>query len=72
VNKLSMLPGPPEMKNRKSGSCGTLCPGTTMKIVNVQTGENVTLKGSPGELCIKGPTVIINNYPGYFIFLHKI
>jgi len=48
---------PPEVKNTKTGTSGTLCIGTTMKIVDVETGENVTMKGTPGEMCVTGPQV---------------
>jgi len=48
---------PPEVRNKKSGSSGTLCMGTTIKIVDIETGENVTLNGTPGEICVLGPQV---------------
>ena len=42
----------------RTGSIGLPLPGTYMKLVNVETGEDVTLKKERGELCIKGPQVM--------------
>lgn len=43
---------------RKVGSVGVPVPGTDMKIVDVETGEQELELGQEGELCIKGPQVM--------------
>ena len=43
---------------RKVGSIGVPCPGTVMKVIDVATGEDLPL-GAVGELCVKGPQVMI-------------
>ncbi len=49
--------GPLYMENR-IGSIGFVMPGTSIKLVNPDTGEDVTEKRERGELCIKGPQVM--------------
>jgi long-chain acyl-CoA synthetase len=43
---------------RKPGSVGIPVPGTDMKIVDAETGENELGIGQEGELCIQGPQVM--------------
>uniref|UniRef100_A0A0N5AXL3 AMP-binding domain-containing protein n=1 Tax=Syphacia muris TaxID=451379 RepID=A0A0N5AXL3_9BILA len=43
------------------GSCGTLLPGFQAKILNVDTGAEITEPGCPGELCLKSDA-IMNGY----------
>ena len=43
------------------GSCGQLLPNTRLKVVHLQTGEELG-PGETGELCFAGPQVM----PGYF------
>jgi len=31
--------------------------GTAIKAVDIETGENVTLNGTAGEICVRGPQV---------------
>jgi acyl-coenzyme A synthetase/AMP-(fatty) acid ligase len=44
----------------RDGSCGLAVPNTTFKIVDVSTGKNLEPK-KEGEICCKGPMVIIHN-----------
>jgi long-chain acyl-CoA synthetase len=43
---------------RKVGSVGVPVPGTDMKVVDVETGEQELGAGQEGELCIRGPQVM--------------
>jgi long-chain acyl-CoA synthetase len=43
---------------RKVGSVGVPVPGTDMKVVDVDTGEQELGAGQEGELCIRGPQVM--------------
>ncbi|KAM9959959.1 hypothetical protein ACTFIW_007191 [Dictyostelium discoideum] len=45
----------------KSGSSGTLVPNLLVKIVSPETGENLGI-GEKGEICIKGPNVMLGYY----------
>ena len=49
---------PPTKKERKIGSIGVTIPGTKAKIVNTETGQEINIPGSSGELLIKGPSVM--------------
>ena len=42
----------------KAGSIGFPFPGTEMKLIDPETGDDVTTKRERGELCIKGPQVM--------------
>ncbi|KAM9959958.1 hypothetical protein ACTFIW_007190 [Dictyostelium discoideum] len=45
----------------KSGSSGILIPNIIAKIVSPETGENLDI-GEKGEICIKGPNVMLGYY----------
>ncbi|KAM9978398.1 hypothetical protein ACTFIY_012163 [Dictyostelium cf. discoideum] len=45
----------------KSGSSGILIPNLLAKIVSPETGENLGI-GEKGEICIKGPNVMLGYY----------
>ncbi|EAL65024.2 4-coumarate-CoA ligase [Dictyostelium discoideum AX4] len=45
----------------KSGSSGTLLPNLLAKIISSETGENLGM-GEKGEICIKGPNVMLGYY----------
>ena len=49
--------GNPLFGTRKPGSVGLPFPGTDMKIVDLETGEEELGLNQEGELCIKGPQV---------------
>ncbi|GMR44957.1 hypothetical protein PMAYCL1PPCAC_15152 [Pristionchus mayeri] len=42
---------------KKFGTCGKLCPGLQMKIVDISSGA-ILPTGKAGEICVKGPTVM--------------
>ena len=42
----------------RDGSCGLACPNTTFKVVDVSTGDNLEAH-KEGEICCKGPMVIL-------------
>ena len=42
------------------GSCGVLLPNTEAKVVDVTTGEPLGPE-QHGEICIKGPQVVLKN-----------
>ena len=44
----------------RDGSCGLAVPNTTFKVVDVSTGHNLEPK-KEGEICCKGPMVIIQH-----------
>jgi long-chain acyl-CoA synthetase len=44
---------------RKPESCGIPFPDTECKIVDLETGETEVPQGEPGELCIRGPQVML-------------
>ena len=44
------------MKQSGDGSCGFPVSGTSIKVVNLETGEALP-PGQEGEFCIKGPQV---------------
>ncbi|HEY6330834.1 MAG TPA: long-chain fatty acid--CoA ligase, partial [Blastocatellia bacterium] len=44
---------------RKPESCGIPFPDTESKIVDIETGERELPAGEPGELCIRGPQVML-------------
>lgn len=44
---------------RKPESCGIPFPDTECKIVDLETGETEVPLGEPGELCIRGPQVML-------------
>lgn len=46
----------------KNGTIGLPLPNTDMKIVDMQTGEKVLGPNEIGELCIKGPQVMLGYY----------
>jgi len=46
----------------KPGTVGTPVPSTDMKIVDVDTGKEEMPTGSPGEIMIKGPQVMMGYY----------
>jgi long-chain acyl-CoA synthetase len=39
----------------RSGTVGLPCPGTTVEIVDVETGTRVLPPGEKGEICVRGP-----------------
>ncbi len=43
---------------RRPGAFGTPLPGNTIKVTNPETGETLPM-GQRGELCIKGPTLML-------------
>ncbi|KAN0047830.1 hypothetical protein ACTA71_002217 [Dictyostelium dimigraforme] len=45
----------------KSGSAGILLPNQLAKIISPETGENLGM-GEKGEICIKGPNVMLGYY----------
>ncbi|KAM9976817.1 hypothetical protein ACTFIR_010663 [Dictyostelium discoideum] len=45
----------------KSGSAGILLPNQLAKIISSETGENLGI-GKKGEICIKGPNVMLGYY----------
>lgn len=49
---------PPNKSKRKIGSIGITIPNTFAKIVDIDTGEEITKINQPGELWIKGPGVM--------------
>ncbi|HHQ49585.1 MAG TPA: long-chain fatty acid--CoA ligase, partial [Acidobacteria bacterium] len=44
---------------RKTGSVGIPVPGTDQKVVDIETGEKELGIGEEGELCLKGPQVML-------------
>lgn len=48
----------PTRKQRKIGSIGVTVPNTQAKIVNPETSREVSTPGIPGELWVKGPSVM--------------
>lgn len=48
---------PPRMTEEKLGSCGIPMPYTQIKLVNPDTGEDITATGETGEMWVKGPNV---------------
>ena len=51
----------PYKKPKKLGSIGLPLPNTELKLVDPETNEEVPL-GDPGEICVKGPQVMIGYY----------
>lgn len=49
---------PPTKKGRKIGSIGVTVPHTEAKIVNPETNREITTAGVPGELWVKGASVM--------------
>lgn len=49
---------PPTKDGRKIGSIGVTVPNTEAKIVNPETNKEITTPGVPGELWVKGPSVM--------------
>lgn len=49
---------PPTKDGRKIGSIGVTVPNTEAKIVNPETNREITTPGVPGELWVKGPSVM--------------
>ncbi|KAN0000422.1 hypothetical protein ACTFIZ_000871 [Dictyostelium cf. discoideum] len=45
----------------KSGSAGILVPNQLAKVISLETGENLGV-GEKGEICIKGPNVMLGYY----------
>lgn len=50
---------PKEMTEKKLGSCGIPMPHTRVKLVDVETGEEVKEPNTPGEMWVKGPNVAV-------------
>lgn len=48
----------PQTGPRKPGTVGVPLPGTDLKIVDLDTGEQVLPPGEAGELCVSGPQVM--------------
>ena len=48
-----------QLGRRKLESCGIPFPDTECKIVDLETGEKEVPIGEPGELCIRGPQVML-------------
>jgi long-chain acyl-CoA synthetase len=48
----------PTKEGRKIGSIGVTVPNTEAKIVNPETDREITTPGVPGELWVKGPSVM--------------
>ncbi len=46
-------------EGRKNGTIGLPFPNTDMKIVDLETGEKVLGPGEIGELCVRGPQVML-------------
>ena len=51
----------PSKKDRRIGSIGVAIPNTKSKIMNTETGKEITKPLTPGELWVKGPGVM-NGY----------
>ncbi len=51
----------PSMKEKKLGSIGLPLINTDIKLKDTSTGEEVQV-GSPGEICVKGPQVMVGYY----------
>jgi long-chain acyl-CoA synthetase len=49
----------PTLAKRKVGSVGLPFPSTECKIVDLETGERVVPVGETGELCVRGPQVMM-------------
>lgn len=49
---------PLEMHNQRPGSCGAMVPGTTCKIIDLETGK-ILGPNQSGEICVQGPMVSI-------------
>ncbi len=47
---------PGEEKNKRPGSVGIMIPGTSMKIIDLDTGKPLGPNQS-GEICVQGPMV---------------
>jgi acyl-CoA synthetase (AMP-forming)/AMP-acid ligase II len=47
---------PPEVKNSRAGSSGVVIPGTSTKIVVLDSG-NIAKPMEAGEICVRGPQV---------------
>lgn len=50
---------PTEMTEEKLGSCGIPMPHTRVKLVDPDTGEEVTAPGKTGEMWVSGPNVAV-------------
>lgn len=48
---------PPRMTEKKLGSCGIPMPYTQVKLVDPETGEEITEPGQTGEMWVQGPNV---------------
>ena len=46
------------LRGSVGGSIGVPIPGTDVRIVDIETGEEETIPGEPGELVVKGPQVM--------------
>ncbi|MCF8111199.1 MAG: long-chain fatty acid--CoA ligase [Desulfobacteraceae bacterium] len=49
---------PTSRENRKIGTIGFPIPGTDIKIVDIETGQNELGKGEDGEIAVSGPQVM--------------
>lgn len=47
---------PETEKHTRPGSCGILVPGTTMKIIDLETGK-ILGPNQSGEICVQGEMV---------------
>jgi acyl-CoA synthetase (AMP-forming)/AMP-acid ligase II len=52
----------PEGEDDTTGSVGYLCPGMEGKLVDPDTGKDISAYGVRGEMCVRGESVI----PGYY------
>ncbi len=48
----------PLYEENRIGAIGMVMPGTSIKLIDPETGDDVTEKRERGELCIKGPQVM--------------
>ncbi|MFP4452713.1 MAG: long-chain-fatty-acid--CoA ligase [Desulfobacterales bacterium] len=49
---------PTSRENRKIGTIGFPIPGTDIKIVDIETGQNELARGEDGEIAVSGPQVM--------------
>ena len=43
----------------RPGTVGLPCPGTVIEIVDIETGRHVLAPGEKGEICVRGPQVML-------------
>ncbi|MCI4336713.1 MAG: long-chain fatty acid--CoA ligase [Thermoplasmata archaeon] len=52
----------PPLGERRAGTIGLPLPNTEQRLLNIDNGELVVAPGVPGELCVRGPQVMLGYY----------